>query len=141
VVTHHKKNKVFSLNHHEVLFISKNNWHVISISLDNEGHKIESYININKVPIKTETGWIWEDLELDLKVIECKIHGSIIALLDLKEFEEKNFDIATTNMIFDEIDNMIKNISGQNFPFRINKNTYFNLPKIIFQQNFLYSQS
>lgn len=116
-VIHFLKEKTFLLEHHEIVLVSTNEHHVISIALDECNKALNMYININLIPEKNNNGYHWVDLEIDIKAFINEGGNFTPILVDVDEYEQKVLDPNHKAISEQEISMLMNRIFSKKFPF------------------------
>ena len=117
-VRHHAKERVIPLAHREFCMVAPGERHVISIAVDDQGHPVSGYVNINLPPRRTPAaGWEWQDLELDLRVELGPAGDWTWCLLDVDEFEAAPLSDAQRHLAEAEVARMQERVTASVFPF------------------------
>ncbi len=116
-VVHHTKNKIFDLNHDELIMVPEKKAHVIAISFNDSGFSQEAYVNVNLPPEVTKLGWMWQDLELDVKLFVTENKGIIPAVLDYDEFLEANLTDDLRSLALRETERVIDDVLKARSPY------------------------
>jgi predicted RNA-binding protein associated with RNAse of E/G family len=114
---HHTKKLPFQLDSHELVLIPKSGAHVVAMTFSNQGVPQEGYININLQPERSQTGFNWKDLELDIKLVRGNSNRWESMLLDLKEYEVSNLSSQHRQVCEDEIGRIYDQMERGIFPF------------------------
>ncbi len=116
VVHHRKKGRSFLLEYPEILLVSKQGNHCISIAFDGD-RAVNMYVNINTRPEPYDRGHQWKDLELDIKLTKdvCGIWHPVI--VDEDEFEAADLTDGERIIAQEELSVLLTKIQLQQFPF------------------------
>ena len=116
LVIHHQKQETIARGA-EFVLIAPDRPYVISISMDDGGLPVEAYININLPPERTEQGWSWRDLELDLRALRQYTGRWSTYVLDIEEFQAAHYDAALSVVATKGLLEARLLVASRNFPF------------------------
>ncbi len=119
-IIHYSKKRIYTLENPEIVLVSLNRCHVISIALDEFNKPINMYININLMPEINNSGHHWVDLELDIKVFLDEDGNFTPILVDIDEYEKNILDPGHKEISEHEISQLIDRIFLKQFPFNRN---------------------
>ena len=128
LVIHHQKLTRFTLPYPELVLVGQGIHHCISVSVDAAGMPLGAYVNINHVPVRTDAGWEWNDLELDWKLcVEDRIRWTGM-VLDIDEFENGRLTPTEREIAIAEVGNVLHAMVEGGFPFHTPFQSYLGLP-------------
>lgn len=126
-IIHHKKNQVFTLPYPEIICVSLQENHVISVAINEQKLPQNMYVNINLLAEKTDDGFKWRDLELDLRFEKNFEYDLSPILVDLAEFKANIIHDQYRQICQSEISLILRKFMEQKFPFE--KNEFMKLIK------------
>ncbi len=116
-IIHFIKNQIFELPHQELVLVSTNEYHVISIALAKDLKPLNMYVNINLIPKKYDNGYTWQDLELDIKITKSYDGYFSAYIVDMEQYENAVISDEHRLLCEREISKIIERTILRKFPF------------------------
>lgn len=117
IVVHHAKRKTVQLASAEFVAVAIRRYHCISISVDGHCKPIGAYVNINHPAQRTDDGWCWRDLELDILMQPGIDDRWVACVVDLDEYRQRPLAETVRMRAEREIFRVIAQMKAGEFPF------------------------
>ena len=118
-VVHYARSKTIWLADPEVVLLMTSRGLCISLSIDANGLSRDAYVNIGLPPERTDDGYAWKDLELDVRVIRDYSARWRTIVLDFHEFAAAELAPALHDRALDELAEARRLVAQGVFPFTV----------------------